>query len=247
MNSLKPSNKFALASSASRWTGNNCVASAGTSVSLGTLISPESPGSRITTRFTTASSAGGRDGSTFSAKSISSTSRAIAVETPQLGHATYLFSKPQSIEAFLAAYTATTKEAIRQNRANVAERLGFLGRVVHGSNPRIWLRTLTARLGEAADYASGRIRGRVNMQNETNTKAEIIALLEGRTQVSLENIRQFILDLDERDYMEFLYPSDPDFVEELEGRNAEAKGMLETLRDIEGTLRGLDRGEIKIQ
>jgi hypothetical protein len=79
--------------------------------------------------------------------------RAVAVETPQLGHATYLFSKPVSIEAFLAAYVATTKEAIRQNRANVAERLGFLGRVVHGSNPRFWLRTLTARLGEAADYA----------------------------------------------------------------------------------------------
>jgi hypothetical protein len=85
------------------------------------------------------------------------------------------------------------------------------------------------------------------MQNETNTKFEIIALLEGRTQVSLENIHQFILDLDERDYMGFLYPSDPDFVEELEARNAEAKGMLETLRDIEGTLRGLDRGKIKIQ
>ena len=47
--------------------------------------------------------------------------------------------------------------------------------------------------------------------------------------------------------MEFLYPSDPDFVEELEVRNAEAKGMLETLRDIEGTLRVLDRGRIKIQ
>jgi curved DNA-binding protein CbpA len=77
--------------------------------------------------------------------------RAIAVETPQLGHATYLFSKPQSIEAFLAAYVATTKEAIRQNRANVAERLGFLGRVVHGSNPRVWLLALKARLGEAAD------------------------------------------------------------------------------------------------
>jgi hypothetical protein len=85
------------------------------------------------------------------------------------------------------------------------------------------------------------------MQNETNTKAEIIALLEGRTQVSLENIRQFILDLDERDYMEFLYPSDPEFIEELEGRNAEAQGMLETLRDIEGTLCGLDRGKIRIQ
>jgi hypothetical protein len=47
--------------------------------------------------------------------------------------------------------------------------------------------------------------------------------------------------------MEFLYPSDPDFAAELEVRNAEAKGMLETLRDIEGTLRGLDRGKIKIQ
>jgi hypothetical protein len=85
------------------------------------------------------------------------------------------------------------------------------------------------------------------MQNETKQKAEIIALLEGRTQVSLENIRQFILDLDESDHMEFLYPSDPDFTEELDERSAEAKGMLETLRDIEGTLRGLDRGRIKIQ
>ena len=84
------------------------------------------------------------------------------------------------------------------------------------------------------------------MQNETNTKAEIIALLETRTQVSLENIRQFILDLDERDYTEFLYPSDPDFTEELEGRAAEAKEMLEALMDIEVTLRGLDRGKIQI-
>ena len=75
------------------------------------------------------------------------------METPQLGHATYLFSKPQSIEAFLATYTGTTKEAIRQNHANVAERLGFLGRVVHGSNPKIWMRTLKQSLGEAADYA----------------------------------------------------------------------------------------------
>jgi hypothetical protein len=79
--------------------------------------------------------------------------RAVAVETPQLGHATYLFSKPHNPESFLAAYIATTKEAIRKNRANVAERLGFLGRVVHGSNPRIWLRSLAARLGEAADSA----------------------------------------------------------------------------------------------
>ena len=87
----------------------------------------------------------------FHTEYIFALAKAIAVETPQLGHATYLFSKPVSIEAFFAAYVATTKEAIRQNRANVAERLGFLGRVVHGSNPRIWLRALTARLGEAAD------------------------------------------------------------------------------------------------
>ncbi len=85
------------------------------------------------------------------------------------------------------------------------------------------------------------------MQNESNTKSEIIALLEGRTQVSLENIRQFILELDELDYVEFLYPSDPDFVEELSDRDAEAKAILETVRDIEGTLRDLDRGKIKVQ
>jgi hypothetical protein len=85
------------------------------------------------------------------------------------------------------------------------------------------------------------------MQNESHTKAGIMALLEGRTQVSIENIRQFILDPDERDYTEFLYPLDPDFPAELEARNAEAQGMLETLRGIEVTLRGLDRGEIKVQ
>jgi hypothetical protein len=85
------------------------------------------------------------------------------------------------------------------------------------------------------------------MQNEMNTKAEIIALLEGRAQVSLENIRQFILDLDERDYIEFLYPSDPDFDEELSARDAEGKAILETVRDTEGTLRGLDLGKVTIQ
>ncbi|HEY6273398.1 MAG TPA: hypothetical protein VIX19_15575 [Terriglobales bacterium] len=79
--------------------------------------------------------------------------RGIAAETPQLGHATYLFSKPRTVEGFLAAYAGATKEAIRENRANLAERLGFLGRVVHGSNPKIWLRALKQHLGEAVDYA----------------------------------------------------------------------------------------------
>jgi hypothetical protein len=84
-------------------------------------------------------------------------------------------------------------------------------------------------------------------QNETNTKAEIIALLEGRTQVGLENIRQFTLELDERDHIEFVYPSDPDFAKEVSERDAEAKAILETVRDIEGTLCDLDRGKIKVQ
>ena len=55
------------------------------------------------------------------------------------------------MEAFLAAYIRVTKEDIRQNRANAAERLGFLGRIVHGINPRPWLKELNARCGEPMD------------------------------------------------------------------------------------------------
>ena len=85
------------------------------------------------------------------------------------------------------------------------------------------------------------------MEKATNTKAEIISFLEHRSQDGLEKIHQFILDLDELDYIEFLYPSDPDFAQELDERAAEAREMLENLRDIEATLRGLDSGKIKIQ
>jgi hypothetical protein len=85
------------------------------------------------------------------------------------------------------------------------------------------------------------------MQSETNTKAEIIALFEGRTHVSLEKIRQFILDLDELDYIEFVYPADPDFAEDLDERATEAEVTLENLRDIEATLRDLAQGKIKVQ
>ena len=74
--------------------------------------------------------------------------RAIAVETPQLGHATYLFAKPPGMQAFLAAYTRFTKEDIRQNRDNAAEKTGFLGRVVHGVNPRVWAKELDDRSSE---------------------------------------------------------------------------------------------------
>jgi hypothetical protein len=78
---------------------------------------------------------------------------AVVVETPQLGHATYLFSKPVSMIEFLAIYKTATKDDIRQNRNNVAERLGFFGRLVHGHNLRTWLRELKRRLGEPVNYA----------------------------------------------------------------------------------------------
>lgn len=66
--------------------------------------------------------------------------KAVAVETPQLGHVTYLFSKPMSMEGFLEIYTKVTKDDIRQNRRNLAEKLGFLGRVIHGADSRTWLK-----------------------------------------------------------------------------------------------------------
>ncbi|PYT30015.1 MAG: hypothetical protein DMG58_15295, partial [Acidobacteria bacterium] len=64
------------------------------------------------------------------------------------GHATYLFGKLRSMEAFLNLYARVRKEDIRRNRENVAAQLGFLGRIVHGVNPRVWLKELRARLGE---------------------------------------------------------------------------------------------------
>lgn len=80
--------------------------------------------------------------------------RALVAETPALGHATYVFSKPRSVERFLALYTAVSKEDIRRNRENAAERLGFLGRVIHGANPRLWLKEIRQRVGEAMDSAA---------------------------------------------------------------------------------------------
>ena len=43
---------------------------------------------------------------------------------------------------------------IRRNRDNSAERLGYLGRVIHGTNPRVWLREVRQRIGEQIDFAA---------------------------------------------------------------------------------------------
>ena len=80
--------------------------------------------------------------------------KAVVVETPKLGHATYVFAKPRSMDSFLHLYTRISKDDIRHNRNNAGERLGFLKRVIHGSNPRAWLKELRQHLGEKIDFSS---------------------------------------------------------------------------------------------
>jgi hypothetical protein len=80
--------------------------------------------------------------------------KAVVAETTQLGHATYVFAKSRSMESFLALYTKIPKDDIRRNRENASERLKFLGRVIHGSNPRAWLNEMRQRLGEQIDPAA---------------------------------------------------------------------------------------------
>jgi len=89
----------------------------------------------------------------FRSEYIFDLEKAVIVEIPQLGHATYLFSKPASMIEFLALYAMVTREDILQNRSNVAEKLGFLGRIIHGLKPQAWLKELKVRLGEVVDYA----------------------------------------------------------------------------------------------
>jgi hypothetical protein len=79
--------------------------------------------------------------------------KALVVETPQRGHATYVFAKPRSMDSFLTLYTRATKDDIRRNRDNIGERLGFLGRVMHSTNPRPWLKEMWQYLGEKIDVA----------------------------------------------------------------------------------------------
>ncbi len=79
--------------------------------------------------------------------------RAIVVEVPEQGHATYTFSRPGNLEQWVREYARTPKDDIRRNRSNAAERLGFIGRVMHGRNPRTWLGALRARVGEPVDYS----------------------------------------------------------------------------------------------
>jgi hypothetical protein len=89
----------------------------------------------------------------FQSEYIFDLEQVVIVETPQLGHATYVFSRPTSMPEFLAIYGMVTKEDIRQNRGNVGERLGFLGRLIHDLNARAWLKALKVEIGEPVDFA----------------------------------------------------------------------------------------------
>ena len=58
------------------------------------------------------------------------------------------------MDTFLALYTKITKDDIRRNRNNAAEGLGFLGRVIHGTNPRVWLKEVRQRVGEGIEFGA---------------------------------------------------------------------------------------------
>ncbi len=79
--------------------------------------------------------------------------RAMVAEIPETGHATYLFRRPPDLDNWIRTYAQFTREDVRRNRGNAAEALGFLGRVMHGRNPRSWLKELRFRAGENIDAA----------------------------------------------------------------------------------------------
>jgi len=79
--------------------------------------------------------------------------KSVIVEVPQAGHATYVFTKPDDVKQWVWQYAKTTRQDIRLNRDNIAESLGFLGRVVHGKNKAEWLKELRIRSGESPHYA----------------------------------------------------------------------------------------------
>ncbi|MCL4851248.1 MAG: hypothetical protein KJZ78_07665 [Bryobacteraceae bacterium] len=76
----------------------------------------------------------------------------LIAEIPALGHATYVFKKPEDVRAFMRRYSQVTREDLRRNRDNVATDLGFVGRVVRGRKKKRWLNDVLKLAGEKADY-----------------------------------------------------------------------------------------------
>lgn len=78
----------------------------------------------------------------------------LIAEIPSLGHATYLFLRPQNLEEFLAEYSKTARDEVRRNRGEVASRLGFIGRVVRGHRKMRWLNEVLTRAGEQVEHGN---------------------------------------------------------------------------------------------
>ena len=88
----------------------------------------------------------------FRSEYIFELGRAAVAEVPRLGNATYVFARPPDILEFMRRYSMTTRDDLRRNRGNVAAELGFIGRVMHGNNPKKWLTELRTRIGEPVDH-----------------------------------------------------------------------------------------------
>jgi hypothetical protein len=75
----------------------------------------------------------------------------LIAEIPALGHATYLFLRPENLEEFMAEYAKAERDDVRRNRDEVASRLGFIGRVVRGRRKMRWLNDVLTRAGEQVE------------------------------------------------------------------------------------------------
>ena len=76
----------------------------------------------------------------------------LVAEIPELGHATYIFAKPEDVRVFMCRYSCTSREDIRRNRDNVATDLVFVGRVVRGRRKKRWFNDVLKVVGDKADY-----------------------------------------------------------------------------------------------
>ena len=84
----------------------------------------------------------------FRGEYIFEVEKTLVVETPQIGHATYVFSRPRNVGSFLALYIKISKEHIRRNRDNADTVI----EVVHGTNPRARLKEMQQCPGEKVDF-----------------------------------------------------------------------------------------------
>ena len=58
-------------------------------------------------------------------------SGAIVIEVPQLGHATYIFTKPQDVREFCASTRSHPEMTFERTAETRPKRLGFIGRIMH--------------------------------------------------------------------------------------------------------------------